>query len=324
MTFNPKSYAKRSDQVVENYAARKKWREENKHLALPFFVKGLRGHIPDVYPEELAMIGAASGEGKSKSLAVWHNQAQQAITESKRRAVTVFISQEESTERLIAEDVEKRGEMVVSSNPSVWVGTSWGMKAEEMEDLHMTNAVNTLHYIEDAAFAEKMPIADVFYDYLQATPNDPMRRDKISEDLRRLQITDNTRRLFNAAKTFRCPVIAGAQTGLKKVVSPYNSVMLIPGPKDFEESAGLYQVPDFVYSLWLPRVHYAVGSVKDVDNWKFTVEKNLVFLWFLKARGHNPQTAKGISKVFPLRIINDEYTYDPEYHKSMLVNVQED
>lgn len=318
MPFNPKAYVKRSDEVVANYAARKAWREENKHLALPFFVEGLRGQIPDIFPEEMAVIGAASGEGKSNVMRIWHEQAQQALTTSKRRAITAFISHEESTERLIARDVEKRGESEVSSRPSVYIGTSWGMKAEEMEDLHMTNVINTLHYAQNS-FAEFMPIADAFYDYLQATPNDPHRRSQISEDLRRLQITDNTRRLFNAAKTFICPVVAGAQTSLKRVMNPYNAQMLIPGQRDFEESAGLFQVPDFVYSLWLARATHAVGKLVEVDNWKFKVEKNLVFLWFLKARGHDPETAKGISKVFPLRIIDDQYQYDPEYHKSMVV-----
>ena len=94
--------------------------------------------------------------------------------------------------------------------------------------------------------------------------------------------------------------------------------MLIPGRADYEESASLYQVPDFVFSFWLPRNTYSVGKEIDIDNWKFTVEKNQVFMWFLKARGHTPETAKGISKVFPLRIINDEYIYDADYHKSLL------
>src|SRR5258705_4596221 len=120
MTFNPQNYAKRSDQVVENYDARKKWREENKHLALPFFIEGLRDYVPPIYPEEMAVIGAPSGDGKTKILKTWHRQAQQSITDSKRRAVTVFGSQEETTERLHAEDIEKRGRATASSMPSVF------------------------------------------------------------------------------------------------------------------------------------------------------------------------------------------------------------
>lgn len=316
--FNPKAYAKRSDQVVENYEARKKWREENKHLALPFFVKELRGQLPDIYPEELGLIGAASGDGKTNILSVWHAQAQAALEESKRRAVTVFGSQEETTERLAAADIEKRGAIRASSRPTVWIGTSFGMNAEDMEDLHMTNFINTVTYTRDEAFAERMPIASIFYDYLQATPNDPTRRDQISEGLYRLQQSDNTRRLFKAAKTFQSPVVTASQTGIKKLNTPYNSAMPIPGRGDYAEASGIYQIPDFVYSFWLARNTYSVGHFVEVDNWSFTVEKNLVFMWFLKARGHNPETAKGISKVFPLRIVDDEYVYDSEYHKSMI------
>jgi len=319
MTFNPKAYVVTSQENVKKYEARKKWRDENKHLALPFFVEGLRDSVPSVYPEELALIGAASGEGKSYSLGVWHAQAEQALTESKRRAVTAFISQEETTERMIDNAVMREGSTKVSSKQSIYIGANWGMSADDIEDLHMSNIARSLKYAQDDAFAEPMPLASVFYDYIQATPADPERRKQMTEELRRLQVRDDTRRLFNAAKTFHCPVVAGAQTMLKKLNNPYNRDMLIPSQRDFEEGAGLYQVPDYVYSFWLARGTHAVGKTIEIDNWKFKVEKNLVFMWFLKARGHNPETAKGISRVFPLRIIDDQYIYDPEYHKSMLV-----
>lgn len=318
MTFNPKAYVVRSDQNVEKYEARKVWREANKHLALPFFVEGLREYIPSVYPGELALIGAASGEGKSYSMGIWHAQAEAALSESGRRAVTAFISQEETTERLIENSIEREGAARIASKQTVWIGTSWGMKANDIEDLHMTNITTALHYAQNS-FAESMPIADVFYDYIQATPADPARRKQMTEELRRLQVRDDTRRLFDLSKTFHCPVVAGAQTMLKKLNSPYNKEMLIPSQRDFEEGAGLYQVPDYAYTFWLARNTHSVGKTIEIDNWKFKVEKNLVFMWFLKARGHNPTTAKGISRVFPLRIIDDQYIYDPEYHKSMLV-----
>lgn len=60
-------------------------REDNQHLALPFFVKELRGQIPDIYPGELGLIGAASGDGKTNIMGVWHAQVQAALEESKRR-----------------------------------------------------------------------------------------------------------------------------------------------------------------------------------------------------------------------------------------------
>lgn len=321
MTFNPKAYVKRSDEVVSNYEARKKWREENSNLALPFFVEGLRGQIPDIYPEEMALIGAASGDGKSLILEIWRRQAQKRLQESSRRAVTATISHEETTERLMAESVEKLGILQSSSNQSIFIGQSWGMNADDIADMHMTNLITALEFSRQS-FAEPMPLSEIFYDYIQATPADPQRRKDMSESLRRLQISDDTRRLFHASKTFRCPVIAGAQTSLKKVSQPYNSQMLIPGRADYEESAGLYQIPDFVFSFWLPRNTYSVGRLIEIDNWKFNVEVNQVFMWALKGRGHNPETFKGISKVFPLRIINDEYIYDADYHKSLLAGAK--
>jgi hypothetical protein len=315
MTFNPRNYAKRSDEVAENYEKREKWRDENKHLALPFFVEGLRELVPPVFPGEMAVIGAPSGDGKTNIMKVWHAQAQTALTESKQRAVTVFGSQEETTERLIASDFEKRGKMKAASTPSVFIGTSFGMDAEYIEDIHMTNYVNTLGYITKDMFAEPMPLYAGFYDYLQATPNDPTRKEMVSNDSYRHQLNDNTRRLFKAAQTFRMPMITASQTDIKTDKNKYVKEIPVPGRGDFSEASGVYQVPDFVYSIVHMRNASTVGKKIDSGNWSFTVEKNLLFFWFLKARGHNPETtAKGLGRVFPLRIINDEYVYDPEYH----------
>lgn len=320
MTFNPKNYAKRSDEVVENYEARKKWREENKHLALPFFIEGLRDYVPAIYPEEMAMIGAPSGDGKTKILKTWHRQAQKAILDSKRRAVTVFGSQEETTERLHAEDIEKRGRMVASSMPSVFVGSSWGMDADNIEDMHMTNYIKTLTYIRDSMFAEPMPLGVGMYDYIQATPNDPERKVLTGGNAYYLQVNDNVRRLFQSAKTFHMPVITASQTGIKSLNTPYNKEMPIPGRGDYAEASAVYQVPDFVYSFIHMRNASTVGKKIEIGNWNFIVEPNLLFFWFLKARGHDPETtAKGVGRVFPIRIINDEYVYDPEYHNYIVV-----
>jgi len=118
MTFNPKHYAKRSDEVAENLEAREKWRNENEHLALPFFIEGLRSYVPPIFPGEMAVIGAPSGDGKTKMMKDWHRQVQTSITKSTRRAVTVYGSQEETTERLIDDDYKLRGKAVVSSAPN--------------------------------------------------------------------------------------------------------------------------------------------------------------------------------------------------------------
>lgn len=318
MTFNPKHYAKRSDEVTENLEAREKWREENKHLALPFFIEGLRDYVPPIYPGEMAVIGAPSGDGKTKMMKTWHRQAQEAITKRKMRAVTVFGSQEETTERLIDDDYQARGKMAVSSAPSVFVGTSFGMDAENIEDIHMTNFIETLRYVRDEMFAEKMPLGMCAYDYLQATPNDPTRKTIVNNDSYRHQLNDNTRRLFKAAQTFKMPVVTGSQTDIKTDKNKYDKEIPVPGRGDFSEASGVFQVPDFVYSFVHMRNASTVGKHIETGNWNFTVEKNLLFFWFLKARGHNPETtAKGLGRVFPIRIINDEYVYDPEYHAAI-------
>jgi len=287
---------------------------------LPFFIEGLRDYVPAIFPGEMAVIGAPSGDGKTKIMKTWHRQAQESITKSKMRAVTVFGSQEETTERLIADDYEARGKMAVSSAPSVFIGTSFGMDADSIEDIHMTNFIETLRYVRDEMFAEKMPFAMGAYDYLQATPNDPTRKLMVSSDSYRHQLNDNTRRLFKAAQTFKMPIVTGSQTDIKTDKNKYDKEIPVPGRGDFSEASGVFQVPDFVYSFVHMRNASTVGKRIETGNWNFTVEKNLLFFWFLKARGHNPETtAKGLGKVYPIRIINDEYVYDPDYHKALTV-----
>lgn len=317
MTFNPANYAKTSLEASASYDKRQAWREENKHLAIPFFVKGLRDQIPDVYPDEMVMIAAPSGEGKTKILKTWFGQIQESI--GTRRAVAAYGSQEETTERLIAEDREKNGEQRASSRPSVFIGNSFGMNAEQLDDMHMTNFVQTLTYIHKNKFAEEMPLASIIYDYIQATPNDPHRRKNVSTE-HRFQIDDNVRRLFQCTQTFKCPVFTATQTNLKTQTTPYHKELPIPGRADLSESQSIFTIPDFVFSFLLVRKFKPVGSWIEFDNWKFRVDENLIFLRFLKARGHTPETAKGIDAVFPLRIINDEYVYDQDYHDFLLVN----
>jgi len=177
-----------------------------------------------------------------------------------------------------------------------------------------------MDYTNREAFADPMPLAVTFYDYLQATPVDPTRRDQVTDGAFRHQQNDNTRRLFQAAKRFKCPVITASQTGIKKLNNPYNAAMPIPGRGDYSEASGIYQIPDFIYSFILMRNAAPVGKLIEIDNWRFTVEVNLLFFWFLKARGHTPETAGGISKVFPLWIEDGQYIYDEKRHANMLVN----
>lgn len=322
MTLDPKKYFLRADQAVDKYEERRAWEAENKHLALPFFVEGLQDDIPPQYPSEMAIVGTASGEGKSLIMKAWHDATQSHVSGLKRRAITPYISHEDTTEMSAGAILKKHGgnRMKVDSNLTAYIGRSFGMKQEDIADLHMTNILQILNYGQNQAYGEAMPYSAIFYDYIQTTPPDPFRREMINDSQRRLQVADDTKRLYNASTTFFCPVIAAAQTSLKDIKRPYNSKMLIPSKHDFEEAKEIFQIPDRVYTGWLASSTYAPNTTVEIDNWKFEVRKDLFFLWVLKIRYHTPETAKGIRRVYPLLIQSDgTFVYDSEYHKNIIV-----
>lgn len=319
MTFNPKSYTLTASQAVDKYEDRRKFEKENEHLAMPFPVKGLQDKIPPQFPTEMAMFGAASGDGKSLFIKFWHDFMQEHVSEQKRRAVVPYISHEDTSEMSAGQLIKKHGgnRVKVDDNLTLYIGRTFGMNPDDVADLYMTNIFQCLNYGQNEAYAEKMPYAGIFYDYIQATPPDPFRRDMTNDNIKRLQMADDTRRLFISATTFQCPVIAAAQTSLKNIRDPYNEKMKIPGRADFEEAKEIFQIPDRIYTGWLPSASYPIGEKIEIGNWHFEVKPNLFFLRVLKIRYHNPETAPAIRRVYPLLIENGEFIYDAEYHKSI-------
>lgn len=320
MTFNPKAYTLRADQAVDKYEERRQFEKDNQHLAIPFPVAGLQEYIPPTYPTEMTMIGTASGDGKSTFIKFWQDFTQKHITEKQRRAVVPYISHEDTSEMSAGQLVEKVGgnRVQIDSNLTLYIGRSFGMSPDDVADLYMTNIFQCLDYGQNGAYAEKMPFGAVFYDYIQATPPDPFRREMTNDNVKRLQMADDTRRLFVGATTYNCPFIVAAQTGLKKIADPYSEKIRIAGRADFEEAKEIYQVPDRVMTGWLASNTYPIGEFIDDGNWHFEVLPNLFFLRVLKIRYHTPKTAKGIRRLFPLLIQDDgSYKYDPDYHKSI-------
>ena len=320
MTFNPKAYTLKAHEALDKYEERRKFEKDNAHLAMPFPVIGLQDKIPAQYPTEMAMLGAPSGDGKSLFMKFWHDFTQEHVTTQGRRAVVPFISHEDTSEMSAGQLLDRNGgnRVKVDDNLTLYIGRTFGMNPDDVADLYMSNIFQCLNYGQNSAYDSKMPFAGIFYDYIQATPPDPFRRDMTNDNIKRLQMADDTRRLFIAATTFQCPVISAAQTSLKKVTDPYNDKMKIAGRADFEEAKEIFQIPDRVYTGWLAAASYPVGDKVDTGNWHFTVKPNLFFLRVLKIRYHNPTTAPAIRRVYPLLIqSNGEFLYDAEYHKSI-------
>lgn len=317
---NPSAYIKTARETLETKKARDKFVEENKHLALQFPIKGLETKIPPVQIGETAIYGAGSYQGKSLFLKHWMFEMQKKVDVENRRAVIAYVSHEDTAEMTAAQQLKKYGgnETKYEDDLFLYIGRSFGMKAEEIAEMHMTNIVQLLEYARKEKFAEEMPFAMIGYDFIQKTPPDPFRKNVVSDQQRRLQVADDMLRLTNAAVQMPCPIVCAAQTGLKSLNTPYSKEMPIPGDGDFEESKEIYQYADHAYTGWLPRQDYPVGSLVESGNWSFTVKEDLYFIRVLKARYCDPVEWKGIGKVYPVFIKPDgSFEYDVEYHKSI-------
>ena len=78
--FNPAAYSLTASQSAQKLDERRKFEKENAHLALPFFVAGLRDIVPPQYPGETSIILARSHEGKSTALKAWAALCEKEIT----------------------------------------------------------------------------------------------------------------------------------------------------------------------------------------------------------------------------------------------------
>lgn len=317
---NPSAYIKTASETLESKKKRDEFVANNKHLALEFPVKGLETKIPPVQLGETAIFGAGSYQGKSLFLKHWMFDMQIKIDAEARRAIVAYVSHEDTAEMTANQQLKKYGgnESRYADDLFLYIGRSFGMKPDEIAEMHMTNIVQLLDFARNNKFADPMPFAMIGYDFIQKTPPDPFRKNAISDQQRRLQVADDMLRLTNAAIQMPCPIVCAAQTGLKLLRTPYSKEMPIPGDGDFEESKEIYQYADHAYTGWLARSDYPVGTLVESGNWSFNVTENLYFIRVLKARYCDPIEWKGIGKVYPVHIQADgSFTYDVEYHKSI-------
>lgn len=339
MPFNPAAYSLTAAETLEKLDARRKFEQENRHLALPFPVEGLTrpgpdgkpvNLIPDQYPGEVSVVLARSHEGKSTFLKFWTDFAEKQVTAKAKRGVTVYVSLEDTAEISAEQQIARRegSRESYASSQSIYIGRSFGMSPDDIGELYMSNIARVLDYTAREKFAEFMPFTAIGLDYIQNLMPDPERRKMVSLDQKRLQIADDIRRLCSAAVTYACPIIAASQATLKNTYSAYSSAMPIPGAGDTDESKEIYQVPDRVYGLWHVARKYAPGTTIEDGGWNFQVQDNLVFLWVLKTRYYQPRPDKPrfapIGRVFPLFIgERGNYYYDPQYHKKIYRGRQE-
>jgi hypothetical protein len=324
MAINPKSYIFDMPTGMAAVRDNQKFMVENEHLALKFPIPELRHYFHPTYPGKQTTIQAQSHNGKSNFMDYWAHQAAQELAESGRPGVIVKINTEDSVEMQIAAELSRGGagtmndlqtgvikdpekyirvETEAGSLPIVFIGESMGMDDNTAAELYWSNIVLLVDFVRKEFFAEVMPIAGLFVDYIQALAFDPDVKSRSQiEQTRRIQVMNDETNIRRSLKYFACPGVVAAQSKQDEQLSTAGQLMKLPGYWDIQETANVAQHTDFMYSLWFPKMHYPVGSMQSHRSvpWTLAVKDDQMWVKSLKHKGY-----KNVGQSFP--ILLDEW-----------------
>lgn len=321
--FNPANFVKTAKDTWDLKLEYDKFISENSHLAADFPIKGLEEILPKQYPGNLTVHFAKSHHGKSTALRNAAFKAQERVEETD--FLVGIVSLEDSAETTAAKQVQKYkgNSMEYQDDQMVFIGNSFNMSADDMNQLNVGNIIRSLEYALEQ-LPSKKGYSHIYLDYAQLIPADPERSKMVNSDQKRLQVADDIRRLFHAAKQFKCPIDFAAQALLKMQKDQYTSQMRIPGAADLKEAGELFEIPDIALAYWMPKLepNTPVGTHIDDGAWSFNVTQNLIFLRVTKWRNAELMGFVGnrdvVGRVFPCFIQEDgEIIYDKELHKKM-------
>jgi hypothetical protein len=322
MTFHPNNFVRTATETWKLKEEYDRFIAENAHLAAPFHIRGLEDILPKQYPGNLTVHFAKSHHGKSTALRNSAFKAQSRVEDTD--FLVGIVSLEDSAETNAAKWVQRYegNNLRYQDDQMVFIGNSFNMSAEDMGKLNIGNIIRSLEYALEQLPGKK-GYSHIYLDYAQLVPPDPERSKMMNNDQKRLQIADDVRRLFHAAKQFKCPVDFASQALLKQQRDNYTSTMRIPGASDLKEAGELYEIPDIAISYWMPKLEPStpVGTHIEDGAWSFHVEKNLIFIRIAKWRNAELMGfLDTVGRVFPCWIENDgEIVYYEEKHKHMMM-----
>lgn len=322
MKFDPSKFVHTAKNTYDLKLAYDKFIDENRHLAFPFHIRGLEDILPKQYPGNLTVHFAKSHHGKSTALRNSAFKAQQMVENTDY--MVAVISLEDSAETTAAKQVMRYGNAIeYQDDQMVFIGNSFNMSADDMGQLNTGNIIKSLEYALKN-FPNKKGYSHIYVDYAQIIPPDPERAKLMNYEQKRLQIADDVKRLFHAAKQFACLIDFAAQALLKTQKDQYTSVMRIPGAADLKEAGELYEIPDIAIAYWFPKLepNTPVGSHIEDGSWSFYVEPSLFFIRIAKWRNAELMGFVGkkdvVGRVFPCWIAeNGEMFYSLERHRHM-------
>lgn len=329
-SISPNKFVFDSPAGIRRSRDEREYIKANAHLALQFPVPELRHYFHPTFPGRVTLVQAQSHNFKTEWMNFWAKTcaielSAKADEDEKKRGVVIKISTEDAVEGLVEAEIAGMGggklddismgviknpneflraEVVVGGLPIVHIGESLGMDDSNAALLYLSNIVKLIDYVRKDHFATETPIAAIFLDYLQTLPIDPENRiNNNMVETRRNQVMHDMDAVRRAAKYFNCPVVVNAQSKQDEQLSTFGKSIKLPGYWDVQESSYPSQRADFLYSLWMPKMHYPVGewvgnsAKKELAKWNFCVKPNSLWIQCLK---HKKYTNVGAS--FPMLI----------------------
>ena len=332
MSLDPKSFVFDAPTGIERSRENRREMQENAHLALKFPVEELRYYFHPTMPGKVTVVQAQSHNFKTEFVNFWADKAAKELAEETRRGVIIKINVEDAIEGLIEADIARQGggnlqdismgvikdesefiraETIVGSLPVIHIGESMGMDDSNAALLYLTNIFKLIDYVRKSHFAEYTPIAGIYIDYIQALPLDPEHKsNRNMQETRRSQVMHDMDRIKHAAKYFECPVVVAAQSKQNEDMSSSKRAIKLPEYWDVQETSYVPQRTDFMYSLWMEKMHYSPGSMiggKD-DKFNYVCAENRLWIKCLKHKKY-----RNVGQAFPLRVDeNSNVTYDKQ------------
>ena len=342
MTLNPSNFVFDSPAGIDRSRVNREYMRANQHLALQFPVEPLRYYFHPTFPGRTTLLISQSHGFKTEWINFWSRSAAVSLRDETRRGVIIKISTEDVIESLVESSISAFGggrlddisvgeikdpeafikaETVVGGLPIVHVGESLGMDDSNASLLCLSNIAKLIDYVRKDHFGEETPIAAIFLDYLQALPFDKeMATNRNMTDSRTLQINRDIDTFRRMTKYFACPGVVAAQASPDEGLTTRGETVKLPGFWDVHWSKYPPQRADFMYSLWIPKLHYPVGTWVDsktkaeLSRWNFQVRNNS--LW-IKALKHKKYQNVGAS--FPLLIKdNGDVEFDKVLHDKIV------
>jgi len=266
------------------------------------------GYVPPARPGELVIVQGQTSNYKSAALHFFEREGAKRLQVLGRgNEIIVHVSVEELIEPQMylhlghitgdsAGDLARgkvqdwsrlrQAAVQVGTVPIFRIGASLA-RAEDMPNLYLSNMFRAIkELVSGAVTGEKLVLAGIFLDYLQAFPIDPEVSKAGIDGQRRLQVRQDIYRSKDMAAYFQCPVFLAAQS--KQSLTGANPPYMIPGVYDIEETSAGAQRADRVFSLWLPKTSYPLGKRLPADTGVLEVAEDDLYIKVCKQRGGMP------------------------------------